>query len=219
MTKGKSTQQKTAMAVQLFDEAAEAYQERHMDVKAYAASLDLFSEKLNPKNAKVLELACGPGNITQYLLQKQPDLCILATDLAPQMLELARKNVPNVRFELLDCKDIAKTKDTYNGIVCGFGFPYLSKSEALQFIADAAQKLHTKGLIYISTMEDPYENSKWVGTKEGEPGQLYMHYHEADYLIAALGQHGLKLLHVGFVPLPIPDGNIQDLVLVAEKME
>jgi len=43
------------------------------------------------EQAKVLELACGPGNITKCLLSKRPDLEILATDIAPNILELAKK--------------------------------------------------------------------------------------------------------------------------------
>lgn len=206
------------MAVKLFDGAAQAYQEKHMDVSAYADSLDLFCERLPKPDAKVLELACGPGNITHYLLEKLPKLDVLATDLAPSMLSLAQANVPGARFELLDCKDLSSVEGIFEGIVCGFGFPYLSKAEALRFIEAAAVKLSGNGLLYVSTMEDRYENSKWVGTQKDEPGQLYMHYHEADYLIAAMEQNGLKLLHVGFVPLPVPDGNIQDVVLVAEKL-
>lgn len=212
-----SSRDKTAMAVSVFDKAAQTYQEKYMDVTAYAESLDLFCESLMAK-AKVLELACGPGNVTQYLLNKRADLEVLATDLAPAMLDLAKLNVPTANFELLDCRAIGQLTDSYNGIICAFGFPYLSKQEALQFIADAALLLLEGGLLYISTMEDDYSNSKWMRSKTENTEELFMHYHEAKYLISALESSGFQLLHVGLVPLPIPDGNIQDLVLVAQKV-
>jgi len=213
-----TSRDKTAMAVSVFDKAAQVYQEKYMDVSAYAESLNLFSSEL-PKKGTVLELACGPGNVTRYLMEKRSDLQVLATDLAPSMLKLARTNVPDVQFDLLDCRAIGQLEEVFDGILCAFGFPYLSKEEALQFIADATNRLNKNGLLYISTMEDDYSKSRWMTSKTEKTEALFMHYHEAEYLVPALEMNGFKLLHVGLVPLPVPDGNVQDLVLVARKVE
>ena len=59
----------------LFNRWAERYQERFMNVDMYSESFDLFCKELKT-DASVLELACGPGNITKYLLDRRPDLQI-----------------------------------------------------------------------------------------------------------------------------------------------
>ena len=41
-----------------------------MDISRYHELLDLFCEQLAKENPDILDLACGPGNISQYLLQK-----------------------------------------------------------------------------------------------------------------------------------------------------
>ena len=91
---------KTKMAVNAFDKNAETYQEKFMNLDLYHASFDLFCSKIPNENAKILEIACGPGNITQYLLEKRPDFKILGIDLAPRMLDLARINNPSAVFNL-----------------------------------------------------------------------------------------------------------------------
>src|SRR6478736_3881300 len=97
---------KTQMAVDVFDLRADQYESKFMDVTLYHATLDLFCNAVAKKDAAILELACGPGNITKYLLAKRPDFRLLGTDLSPNMLALARKNNPIATFALLDCREI-----------------------------------------------------------------------------------------------------------------
>lgn len=94
-------------AARIFGEHAEAYALKYADVGRYKASLDRFLA-LVPSGARVLELACGPGNVTRYLVDQRPDLRILATDLAPEMLVVARRSVPEVVHELMDMREVGR---------------------------------------------------------------------------------------------------------------
>lgn len=181
-----------------------------MDVSLYADALNTFCEQLLP-NAKLLELACGPGNITKYLLNKRPDLHILATDLAPNMLELAKANSPGIEAKLLDCRDINTLTERYDGIMCSFCLPYLSKEEAIQLIKDAAHLLHPNGILYLSTMEGDYTRSAWQKSSQGD--ELFIYMHEADYLLQALHDHGFDTVDTRRVMAE----EVTDLVLLAAK--
>ncbi|MBA4240291.1 MAG: class I SAM-dependent methyltransferase [Sphingobacteriaceae bacterium] len=183
---------KTKIAVDVFDKNASLYQTKFMDVSMYHDSFDLFCSYIPKKEAEILELACGPGNITKYLLDKRPDFKILGTDLAPNMIELAKLNNPSATFQLLDSRDIKSLNKRYDAIMCGFILPYLSKEETEQLIKDAALMLNSQGIIYISTMEDDYSKS---GFKKGSTGdEIFMHYHQTDYLIDALKASGFKMI-------------------------
>ena len=94
----------TKIAIDVFNKLAKAYQDKFMDVSMYHNSLDVFCSFIKTENAEVLELACGPGNITKYLLEKRNDFKLLGTDLAPNMIELAKINNPTAKFELMDCR-------------------------------------------------------------------------------------------------------------------
>src|SRR5690349_5613480 len=130
---------KTKIAVDIFNKHADKYQDKFMYFDLYNDTFDLFCLSIEKQNAEIIELACGPGNITKYILNKRPEFKILGTDLSPNMIKLAEINNPTAEFQLMDCRDIGKLNKKYDAILCGFGFPYLSKEEAIKFIKDASK--------------------------------------------------------------------------------
>lgn len=206
----------TQNAVAIFNKLANLYQEKYMDVGLYHDSFDLFCDNIKKENPEILELACGPGNITKYLLNKRPDFKIFGIDLAPNMIELAKTNNPEAAFQVMDCRDIGSIDKNFDAIMCGFCLPYLSKEECIQIIQDCARLLSVDGILYISTMEDDYGKS---GFKSGSTGdQIYMYFHEAGYLSEALETNGFRIIELLRQDFPTTDGvKTTDLVMIAGK--
>jgi SAM-dependent methyltransferase len=205
-------------AVDIFDKYALSYEDKFMSVEKYHPSLNLFCSLLSRKNASILELACGPGNITKYLLGQQPDLNIIATDLSPAMIKLAQKNNPGISTQLLDCRSILELESVFDAIVCGFGLPYFSKEEALKIIADASISLHSGGLLYLSTMEDDYTKSGYKGSSTDADEGLIMYFHEADYLVEALEKNGFKEVDISRVEyIDHHNEPVVDLIIIGKK--
>jgi 2-polyprenyl-3-methyl-5-hydroxy-6-metoxy-1,4-benzoquinol methylase len=207
----------TSLALELFNQKAVEYQDKFMALELYHDSLDFFCSALETPNARVLDAACGPGNIAKYILQKRPDFIISGLDLAPNMIELAKVNVPEGVFMVMDCRLMRDLHQSFDGIICGFGLPYLSKADALQWIADAAALLNSGGLFYLSTIEGDYSQSGLKKTNAGN--ELYMFFHEADYLVKALKDSGLELVKIQRQDYPEQIGStkIVDLILIAKK--
>ncbi len=162
-----------------------------MSLELYHRTFDCFIEHLPKAGAKILELGCGPGNITRYLLTQRPELKILGTDLAPNMIELAKANNPQVEFQILDCRTISELTGTFDAIMCGFCLPYLTKEEALSLIQDAQKLLNPGGVVYISSMEDDSEKSGLQTSSSGD--QVCIYYHQSDYLLEELEQAGFAI--------------------------
>ena len=185
---------KNQIAVELFNKAAEGYAEKFMDQSLYQDSFDRFCKALPAPDSRILDIACGPGNISKYLLDKLPKLQLLGIDLAPRMIELAKKHNPKAEFLVWDSRKIGALGRKFEGIMCGFCLPYLNKEEALDMLEQAAEILSSKGILYLSTMEGKYEDSGWEGPSSGEGPQIFMHYHEGSYLIPALKNLGFEIL-------------------------
>lgn len=200
-------------AINIFNTNASYYAEKYMDVSSYGPALDILCESIKKQNAEVLELACGPGNVTKYLLSKRPDLRILATDLAPNMLQLAKEHNPDIETQFLDCREIRSLNRTFDAVVCAFATPYLSKEETIRMIQDISSVLNAGGAFYISTMEDDHSRSGWQTSSKGD--KVYMYYHEAGYLVQAIEDSGMKLLYQSTLPAPV-NGDT-DLILIATK--
>jgi trans-aconitate methyltransferase len=133
---------KYEVTIKTWDLLAQKYQDGFMDLNLYDESYDVFCELLEKKSASILELGCGPGNITKYLLNKRPHYKIHATDAAPSMIALARKNNPTATFEVIDTRNISELKNKYDAIVCGFCLPYLSETDCIKLIEDSFQLLN-----------------------------------------------------------------------------
>ena len=207
---------KSKIAVDIFNKYASMYQGKFMDVSLYGDTFTFFCKTISTKNAEILELACGPGNITKYILNLRPDFKLLGTDLSPNMLQLAKINNPSAEFMLMDARKLSSLNKKFHGILCGFCLPYLSKEETAQLIQDASNLLLTKGLLYISTMEDDYSKS---GLRKGSQGdEIFMHYYLAKDLSEMLNANGFKEIKLARKESVQTDGTIAiDLIIIAEK--
>ena len=210
---------KTQKAVEVFNNYANLYEERFMNFDLYNDTFDLFCDSIETKNPEVLELACGPGNITKYLLEKRSDFKILGTDLAPNMIELAQKNNPLADFQLLDCREFLQLNRQFDAILCGFGLPYLSEEDSIQIIKDASSCLNQNGVLYISTMEE--NDNRKSGYKKASTGdEIYIYYHKSSYLVKTLKEFGFKIISEERKSFPENDGTYTtDLILIAQKIK
>ena len=167
-----------------WNKVAKLYQEKFMDLDLYDDTYDTFCEEVNIENATILEIGCGPGNITKYLLNKRADFRIEGIDISPNMIELAKTNNPTADFKVMDCREMDKLQNKFNGIICGFCLPYLSKLDSSKLIKDCTTLLKDKGVLYISFVEGDYLNSGFQIASTGD--RTYFYFHTLDSLTKEL---------------------------------
>jgi ubiquinone/menaquinone biosynthesis C-methylase UbiE len=116
-----------------WNKVAKIYQDKFMDLELYNDTYASFCKRLAP-TASILELWCGPGNVTRHLLNYSPDFKVLATDMAPNMIELAKSNVPAAEFKILDARNLRGASENFDAILLGFCIPYLSKEDCEKWV-------------------------------------------------------------------------------------
>jgi cyclopropane fatty-acyl-phospholipid synthase-like methyltransferase len=163
-----------------WNKIASLYEDMFMGLNIYDESYDAIVSRIPKMKASLLEVGCGPGNIAKYLLSKRPDFKLFGIDVATNMIELARKNNPTARFEVMDTRAISTLKETFDGLIAGFCLPYLSPEEAEDFIETSSDMLNEGGLIYLSFVAGTNDES---GFKVGSSGdRVYFYYHESEKL-------------------------------------
>ncbi|MEE9437912.1 MAG: methyltransferase domain-containing protein [Saprospiraceae bacterium] len=178
-----------------WNKVAVLYAQKFMDLQLYDETYDVFCNLMKKKNAAVLEIGCGPGNISKYLLSKRPDFDILGIDIAPNMIKLAKKNNPSAQFKLMDSRDIDTLTTKFDAIICGFCLPYLSDIDRLKLISDCKKLLSKNGILYISFVEGKYKNSDYqVGSKGSD--RVFFYYHELKFLEAELKKYDFELISI-----------------------
>lgn len=175
-----------------WNKIASLYQDKFMYLDCYNESYDFVCHRLAKSKSKILEIACGPGNITRYLLTKRPDFDIYGIDIAPNMIALAQVNNPTAHFEIMDCRDIGLLKAKYDAIICGFCLPYLPAIDCDKLISDAYHLLSKEGLIYLSFVEG---EAKQSGFQVGSGGdRVYFYFHRIDQLSQKLTAYQFDIL-------------------------
>ena len=89
--------------------------------RPYAEELTRRAEAIDPH--LVLETAAGTGVVTKALHEALRDAEIIATDLNPPMLEIARQRVRSerVRFVQADAQDLPFESGRFDLVLCQFG--------------------------------------------------------------------------------------------------
>jgi trans-aconitate 2-methyltransferase len=67
--------------------------------------------------ATVVDLGCGPGNLTTLLRERWPDAVIRGLDSSPEMIAKAHAVDPSITFEVADLRTWARTADAVDVLV------------------------------------------------------------------------------------------------------
>jgi 2-polyprenyl-3-methyl-5-hydroxy-6-metoxy-1,4-benzoquinol methylase len=201
---------------QTWNKLAALYQEKFMHLDFYNESYDFICDSITKEGAAILDLGCGPGNITRYLLSKRPGYHITGVDMAPNMVELARVNNPTASFLTMDIRQISQLKPGFDGIICGFAVPYLSQDEVAVLIADTCQLLNENGLLYISFVAGDPDKSGYKTSSTGD--RTYFYYHKTETLEEQLTETGCPVTRSFTVDYKTPGGESeQHSIIIAQK--
>ncbi len=198
-----------------WDKVASLYEQYFMDFDLYNDTYDIFCNEIKKSNAAILEIGCGPGNITRYLLDKKHDLLIDATDIAPNMIVLAKQNNPVANCMVMDARDIHTLTKKYDGIMCGFCLPYLSKEDCEKLFFDCKNLLSNGGIFYCSAIEGDYESSSFETGSSGD--KVYVYYYEPDYLQQLLAKAGFEHIQLFQKKYQKKDGSKQTHIILLAK--
>jgi len=86
---------------------------------------DLVARIPNLEARRAADIGCGPGNSTEVLRQRYPRAAIVGLDSSPDMIEAARKRLPDIAFEVADIAGWG-----------GEGFDVILANAVIQWIPD-----------------------------------------------------------------------------------
>ena len=176
---------------------ADLYQDTFMDLNIYDPSYDSFCSALTQKAPSILEVGCGPGNVSKYIINKLKNPNWTGIDISPQMIELARLNNPSAKFMVMDGRSINAFTNPFDAVICGFFVPYLTKVDLAEFIASCAGTIKPNGILYLSFVEGEDHES---GLQKGSTGdEMYFYYHQLNYIEQELSHHGFSSIQVTHV--------------------
>ena len=204
--------------LQTWDKLADLYWDKFSAIRLYDASYNAFLDALPvAEHPAILDLCCGPGNISFYLQRQNPALHITLADASPNMVNKAVQMVPGATGKVLRTDEIDQLEGPFDGIVFGFGIPFLSATEVVQCLKDCYTLLQAEGIFYLSFVQGDHAES---GIKTGSTGDrtLFYYYPAADVL-AWCQQLGFTLLKTMTLPYPNDKESTQEHVIFIFRKE
>jgi ubiquinone/menaquinone biosynthesis C-methylase UbiE len=207
---------KYKITFETWDKVANVYEDKFMNLDLYNDSYDIFCSLIKKSNANIFEIGCGPGNITKYIVSARPDFNIVAIDVSPNMINLAKINNPTVHFSVMDCRNINTITEKFDGIICGFCIPYLSAKDSSSLIKESSRLLNKDGLLYFSTIKGDYNQSGLKAASTGD--RSYVYYYNEDYFQMELDSNDFRLVDLLEKKFTKSDGtNEINQIFIAQK--
>lgn len=180
------------IAGDIFDKHARAYQEKFMSLRIYDAWYERLLHYLHADD-RVLDIACGPGVVSAYLVNKIAGLQVEGVDASANMITLAKSNIPEGTFMVKDCRDLSDLHGPYDGIICAFCIPYLNPSESAALFCTVASLLRREGVFFLSFIDDNPSCSTWKSASNGVD-KTYIHYYDLTTLQPMLELAGFSIM-------------------------
>jgi len=200
-------------SIEAFDNCAVKYENTIGSLNNYNHCYDAMISLMSPQD-RILDLACGPGNVSKYIKSKK-EVSVTGYDLAPSMLELAQKNIPDGEF--VQQSIIAfEVQNPYDWIINAFGFPFLDPAQRLKSIESSARAIKPEGYIFLSFMDGNREGYEKPSFTENQ--SIYFIYHSKQDVVQELQNNQFELVKEWELDFDIGDGNfLKDVVLIAKK--
>lgn len=162
---------------QIFNDFASEYQLKYMNVQKYAEDLEVFCNQFDKDDQlSILDIGCGPGNLSKFISDKIENIKILGIDISDKMIDLARLNVPDAKFLILDSTKVLDLNQQFDGIVCGFCLPYMSEAEVVKLIEHSNEILNYEGILYLSFIIGHMAGGKLISNPQNESEPILMYY-------------------------------------------
>jgi SAM-dependent methyltransferase len=180
-------------AVAAWGAVAERYADglgRELDHKPFdRAFLDRFAA-LVPAGATVGDVGCGPGHVSRALADMS--LAVHGIDLAPAMIDRARRDAPSLRFDVGDLLALPVAGGAWGGALALYSLIHVVRADLGHALGELARVVAPGGVLAVAV----HAGAGLIESEEvfGVPVTLAATRFALDELAAAVSAAGFALL-------------------------
>ncbi|GAA0472399.1 methyltransferase [Paractinoplanes deccanensis] len=174
-----------------YDTVAESYFELTRDALAGApflrAALATFAEMVD---GPVADVGCGPGHVTGHLRGLGVDA--FGIDLAPAMVEIARREHPGARFEVGSMTDLRLADGSVGGLVAFWSLIHIPDDVLPAVLGHFRRVLRPGGVLLAGFHVG--DGSRWkTEGYGGHPMRIHVHRRRPERMAALLRDAGFAI--------------------------
>ena len=177
---------------------AEDYADRLPDTRAESpldlAMVDAFvAASTSSGPGTVLDAGCGAGRMSRYLADRG---CVVAgVDLSPNMVAMARRDHPDLRFTVGSLTELPCPDDRFDGVLLWYSIIHTPPAGQRRIFAEVARVLRPGGHLLVGFQSGAGVRDVAVAYRRfGHEIELERHLYTADQVSELLGAAGLREL-------------------------
>lgn len=107
--------------------------------------------KLLPSGSRVLDVGCAGGLKSRVLVKN--GLHVVGIDTSEVFIEIAKREVPEGDFRVMDMRDMSSLDGEFDGIFILASLLHIPKSDVHRVLAGLMKKLKIGGYVYVAVKE------------------------------------------------------------------
>ncbi len=131
---------------------------------------DTFASLIK-NNKKILDVGCGCGTKSKYLIGKGLD--VTGIDFSEKLIEIAKREVPCAKFHLLDMKDVSNLGIKFDGIFAQASLLHIPKKDTSAVLKGLLSCLVPGGYLYVTVKGMKPNGKEEEVLKENDYGYDY----------------------------------------------
>ncbi len=176
-----------------YNKIAEDWFKDHIEDTWWYEGTDKFISLLS-RNATVLDIGCGTGVKSKYLSNK--GFKVTGMDFSEKMIEIAKKEVPNVDFVVGDIYELDSYKNKFDAVFAQAVLLHIPKQKVLEILEKFKNKLNPNGILYLAVKEikDGVESEVFKENNYGYEYERFFSYFTLFEIKEYIEKLGLKLV-------------------------
>ncbi len=198
---------KNALAINTYNQIAKIYSDKYFDDVSDTIYISKFL-KLIPPGSKILDIGSGPGQFAKFMSER--GYLVEGIDLSPQMVEIARQKVPNIKFELIDMRKLTFPEASFDGLLVAYSLIHIPTDEVETTIQGFYHVLKPGGKILLITQKGDPDKIINEPLKVGH--QMFINFFQKEKLVELLIRNRFSLISQDEVTSKDPD-NLSDKII------
>ncbi len=179
--------------IRWYDENAQKYLNFTSRVMPQALLNKFLS--LLPEKPKILDAGCGPGRDSQFFYKAGAE--VVGVDLSRGVLEIARKNNPQIKYVQADLRKLPFKNQSFDGVWAHASLLHLpSLTDVKKALTEFHRVLEEGGIIHIYVRAQIGENKTAFEKDKLSPEGRFFRYFTKDELDKLIQQTGFSLIEV-----------------------
>jgi SAM-dependent methyltransferase len=132
-----------------YDVVAESYADKLFHELEYKPfDRELLDEVARRAHGVICDLGCGPGHVARYLAEHGAD--VIGVDLSAEMVALARRLNPGLRFEQGNMLDLDGVEDgAWAAVVALYSLIHIERSRVPEALSEMHRVLQRGGILVV----------------------------------------------------------------------